>query len=83
MVGSGGFRGGAGGACPPPGHPNSFDFMQFLGKFWQNRMLAPPRELAPPLGKSWIRRWWEHLSKRGNERLLLHTPLTIPTNFPH
>ena len=32
----------------PTGGPNSFSFMQFLGKFWQNRMLAPPGELMPP-----------------------------------
>ena len=38
---------------PPPG-PNSFNFMQFLGK-WQNRMLEPPEGLVPPTsGKSWI-----------------------------
>ena len=30
---SGRFRGGAGGTCPS-GHPNSFDSMQFSGKFW-------------------------------------------------
>ena len=48
--------GGAHGAAPlppPPWRPNSFDFMQFSGKFgkivsWR----APP----PPPGKSWIRR---------------------------
>ena len=28
------------------GAPNSFNFMQFFGKIWQNRMLAPP----PPPG---------------------------------
>ena len=41
--------------------PNSFNFMQFWGKFWQNHMLAPPT--TPPLPevgypasrKSWIR----------------------------
>ena len=27
--------------CEPPG-PNSFNFMQFIGKIWQNLMLAPP-----------------------------------------
>ena len=35
--------------APPPGGPNSFNFMQFLGKFgkivcWR----PPPGELAPP-----------------------------------
>ena len=34
----------------PPG-PNSFNFIQFLGKCWQNRMLAPPGGLAPRLGE--------------------------------
>ena len=48
---SGGFRGGAGGARPPPPPaPKFFRFHAVFGKFWQNRMLAPP------LGKSWIRR---------------------------
>ena len=28
--------------APPPRGPNSFNFMQFLGNFWQNRMLVPP-----------------------------------------
>ena len=28
--------------------PNSFNFMQYLGKFRKNHMLAPPGELAPP-----------------------------------
>ena len=27
---------------PTPGGPNSFNFMQFFGEIWQNRMLAPP-----------------------------------------
>ena len=31
-----------------PGGPNSFNFMQFFGEIWQNRMLAPPGGLAPP-----------------------------------
>ena len=37
---------------PPPGGPNSFNFMQFFGKIWQNRMLAPPLESwrPPPRG---------------------------------
>ena len=29
----GGSRGGREGRTPPPGRPNSFDFMQFSGKF--------------------------------------------------
>ena len=36
---SGGSKGGGEGR---PRGPNSFNFMQFFGKFWQNRMLAPP-----------------------------------------
>ena len=53
---SGGSRGG--GALP--GRPNSFDFMQFSGKFGKIVCWAPPLgRLAPPPppGKSWIRRW--------------------------
>ena len=34
----------------PPGNPNSFNFMQFLGKIWQNRMLVPRGVGAPPRG---------------------------------
>ena len=55
---SGGFRGGEG-LAPPPGYPNSFDFIQFSGKFgkivcWR----PPPLGVGAPLGKSWIRRWF-------------------------
>ena len=45
----GGSRGGVRDARPPPGRPNSFDFMQFSGKFG---MFTPPLEGSrPPLGK--------------------------------
>ena len=27
---------------------NCLNFMQFFRKFWQNRMLVPPKALAPP-----------------------------------
>ena len=32
----------------PPLGPKFFKFHAVLGKIWQNRMLAPPGELAPP-----------------------------------
>ena len=50
----GGSRGGVRDARPPPGRPNSFDFMQFSGKFG---VFTPPLEGSrpPPSGKSWIR----------------------------
>ena len=32
----------------PPGGRNSFNFMQFLGKIWRNRMLAPPWGVGAP-----------------------------------
>ena len=32
---------------PSPGS-KFFQFHAVFGKFWQNRMLAPPGELAPP-----------------------------------
>ena len=32
----------------PPGGPNSFNFMQFLGKFGKIICWRPPGELAPP-----------------------------------
>ena len=51
----GGSRGGVRDARPPPGRPNSFDFMQFSGKFG---VFTPPLEGSrPPSGKSWIRHW--------------------------
>ena len=34
---------------PPPGGSKFFQFHAVFGKIWQNRMLAPPGELAPPL----------------------------------
>ena len=41
--------GGREGRMPPPGRPNSFDFMQFSGKFG---VFTPPLEGSrPPLGK--------------------------------
>ena len=44
----------------PSRDPNSFNFMQFLGKFGKIVcMLAPSGGLAPlPRGKSWIRHWF-------------------------
>ena len=40
---------------PPPGS-KFFQFHAVFGKFWQNRMLAPPGGVGPPSsGKSWIR----------------------------
>ena len=45
----GGSGGGREGRTPPPGRPNSFDFMQFSGKFG---VFTPPLEGSrPPLGK--------------------------------
>ena len=57
----GGSRGGAWGTHAPPGHPNSFDFMQFSGKFGVftpplEGSRPPPREnprSATVYGKSW------------------------------
>ena len=46
---SGGSKGGE--KDTPPGDPNSFNFMQFFGKIWQNRMLAPPESWRPLLGE--------------------------------
>ena len=37
-------------ACPPQG-PNSFNFMHFFGKIWQNHMLVPPGGLVSHLGE--------------------------------
>ena len=45
----GGSRGGREGRTPPPGRPNSFDFMQFSGKF--GVFTPPPGGFTPPLGK--------------------------------
>ena len=49
-------RGGARDVRPPPGGPNSFNFMQFLGKFGKIVCWRPPWGVgAPSSGKSWIR----------------------------
>ena len=57
-VRSGGSKGGARDARPPWG-PKFFQFHAVFGKFWQNRMLAPPRGVGiPSSGKSWIRHWY-------------------------
>ena len=42
----GGSRGGREGRTPPPGRPNSFDFMQFSGKF--GVFTPPPGGFTPP-----------------------------------
>ena len=49
VVCSGGSKGGAQGMSPPPG-PNSFNFMQFSGKYIKIICWRPPGELAPPPG---------------------------------
>ena len=46
---SGGFKGSARGA-PPPGCPNSFDFMQFSGKSGKIVCWRPPWEVGAPWG---------------------------------
>ena len=43
---SGGSKGGA--RDTPSRGPKFFQFHAVFGKIWQNRMLAPPGELAPP-----------------------------------
>ena len=49
---------GAQGTRPPPLGSKFFRFHAVFGKFWQNRMFAPPRGVgAPSSGKSWIRHW--------------------------
>ena len=52
-VGSGGFRGA--GAPPPPGHPNSVDFMQFSGKFGKIVCWRPPPPRENPGSAAG---WW-------------------------
>ena len=47
VITSGGSKGGREGRAPPLGS-KFFQFHAVFGKFWQNRMLAPPGELAPP-----------------------------------
>ena len=46
VITSGGSKGGREGRAPLP--LIFFQFHAVFGKFWQNRMLAPPGELAPP-----------------------------------
>ena len=45
---SGGSKGGHEGRMLPPGGPNSFNFMQFSGKYGKIICWRPPWELAPP-----------------------------------
>ena len=60
----GGSRGGAWGTHAPPGRPNSFNFMQFSGKFG---VFTPPLEGSrPPSGKSWIRHWMSYFDGDGD-----------------
>ena len=47
-------RGGGEGRAPPG--PNSFNFMQFIGKIWQNRMLALPPRGNPGSATALLRR---------------------------
>ena len=47
IVNSSGSKGSARDAPSPPGS-KFFQLHAVFGKFWQNRMLAPPGELAPP-----------------------------------
>ena len=39
---------------PPPQGSKFFQFYAVFGKFWQNRMLAPPGKLAPPPGENLV-----------------------------
>ena len=48
---SGGSKGGPGDASPLPGGPNSFNFMQFLGKFDKFVCWRPPGSWHPLLGE--------------------------------
>ena len=54
----------------PPGGPNSFNFMQFLGKFGKIVCWRPPWGVgAPSSGKSWIRHcrgWGSESRGRGS-----------------
>ena len=57
---SGGSRLDCEGRAPPPRAQNVFIFMQFSGKIGQIIGWRPPRELAPPSGKSWIHHCLTH-----------------------
>ena len=48
---SGGSKGGRRGRAPPPWGSKFFRFHAVFGKFWQNRMLAPPGSWRPLLGE--------------------------------
>ena len=73
----GGSRGGREGRTPPPGRPNSFNFMQFSGKFG---VFTPPLEGSrPPSGKSWIRHCSVMISSGGSRIFLRVGGLGAPT----
>ena len=67
----------------PPGGPNSFNFMQFLGKNWPNNSLF--YSWRPSSGKSWIRHWDEMPTLKSpgklNEIWSTASPPRIPTGF--
>ena len=75
--------GGVRDARPPPGRPNSFDFMQFSGKFG---VFTPPwRVHAPPSGKSWIRHCLVYIQKKQalNWRVAKNDAMNVVHMLPH
>ena len=76
----GGSKGGARDVRPSLG-PNSFIFMQFLGKFWPiNRLVPPPWGLAPLL---WEILDWPLLGYHHQDLMGVHPPVrTWPRYLP-
>ena len=75
----GGSRGGVRDARPPPGRPNSFDFMQFSGKFG---VFTPPfgKILDPPLFIFNQIKTWELLLRK-KLTVLIYIYLSFLTNY--
>ena len=64
----------------PPWGPNSFNFIQFLGKFGKIVCWRPPWGVgAPSSGKSWIRHWLIYLDEKPRimKKVVQHTNTQI------
>ena len=70
------------GARDAPRGPNSFNFMQLLGKFGKIVCCPPSRPGELASGKSWIRHWFVTMtvteSLGVNEPACSHEPSTSP-----
>ena len=76
----GGSRGGREGCTPPPGHPNSFDFMQFSGKF--GVFTPPPRENPGSATEMVFQHALQMVSQHALQQVWGGWYLSMPFRFP-